>query len=194
MKENKQVVPAVSSCTTEDAQKDGSAKISRSPGIAVHNYIVGGGWRGFSSELDIIVMQEAEFLRDHYGVNVTIRYNSDRMSGGAWLIDSEEDNIGSNSSIGLGARLVSSRLRAMSLEDKMRLSAEEYRRLCREADTIIFSTHIDLKKSEHCVPLDSKHILLDSEYRDFTALDEAITYLKAHAFGLKQEMIRGEQT
>lgn len=43
MKENKQVNPAVSSCTTEIVQKDGLAKISRSPGIAVHNYMVGGG-------------------------------------------------------------------------------------------------------------------------------------------------------
>ena len=43
MKENKQVNPAVSSCTAEIVQKDGLAKISRSPGIAVHNYIVGGG-------------------------------------------------------------------------------------------------------------------------------------------------------
>ena len=45
MKENKQVNPAVSSCTAEIVQKDGLAKISRSPGIAVHNYIVCGGWR-----------------------------------------------------------------------------------------------------------------------------------------------------
>ena len=66
MKENKQVNPAVSSCTAEIVQKDGLAKISRSPGIAVHNYIVGGGWRGCSNELDTVVMREAEFLRDHY--------------------------------------------------------------------------------------------------------------------------------
>ena len=84
MKENKQVNPAVSSCTTEIVQKDGLAKISRSPGIAVHNYIVGGGWRGSSNELDTVVMQEAEFLRDHYHINVTIRFNSNRLSGGAF--------------------------------------------------------------------------------------------------------------
>lgn len=59
MKENKQVNPAVSSCTAEIVQKDGLAKISRSPGIAVHNYIVGGGWRGCSNELDTVVMREA---------------------------------------------------------------------------------------------------------------------------------------
>ena len=189
MDENKSLVPTVSNRTTEGAQKDSPFKISRSPGIAVHNHIVGGGWRGSSSELDRIVMREAEFLRDHYSANVTIRYNSNRMSGGAWLIDSEVDCIGSNSSIGLGAKLVNSRLRAMSRDDKMMLSAEEFRRLCRETDTIIFTTHIDLKKAEHCVPLDSKHILLDSEYRDFTSLDEAINYLKTHAFGLKQGTI-----
>ena len=113
MKENKQVNPAVSSCTAEIVQKDGLAKISRSPGIAVHNYIVGGGWRGSSNELDTVVMQEAEFLRDHYHINVTIRFNSNRLSGGAWLIDSNKDGIGSNSSIGLGASLVNSRMRTI---------------------------------------------------------------------------------
>ena len=107
MKENKQVNPAVSSCTAEIVQKDGLAKISRSPGIAVHNYIVGGGWRGCSNELDTVVMREAEFLRDYYHINVTIRFNSNRLSGGAWLIDSKKDGIGSNSSIGLGASPVS---------------------------------------------------------------------------------------
>ena len=188
MKENKQVNPAVSSCTAEIVQKDGLAKISRSPGIAVHNYIVGGGWRGCSNELDTVVMREAEFLRDHYHINVTIRFNSNRLSGGAWLIDSKKDGIGSNSSIGLGASLVNSRLRAILLEEKMKMSSEEFRRLCRETDSMMFSTHIDLKKAEHCVPADSKYILLDSEHRDFT-LDEAICYLKTHAFGLKQERI-----
>ena len=178
MKENKQVNPAVSSCTAEIVQKDGLAKISRSPGIAVHNYIVGGGWRGCSNELDTVVMQEAEFLRDHYHINVTIRFNSNRLSGGAWLIDSKKDGIGSNS-----------RLRAILLEEKMKMSSEEFRRLCRETDSMVFSTHIDLKKAEHCVPADSKYILLDSEHRDFTSLDEAICYLKTHAFGLKQERI-----
>ena len=189
MKENEQVNPAVSSCTAEIVQKDGLAKISRSPGIAVHNYIVGGGWRGCSNELDTVVMREAEFLRDHYHINVTIRFNSNRLSGGAWLIDSKKDGIGSNSSIGLGASLVNSRLCAILLEEKMKMSSEEFRRLCRETDSMVFSTHIDLKKAEHCVPADSKYILLDSEHRDFTSLDEAICYLKTHAFGLKQERI-----
>ena len=63
MKENKQVNPAVSSCTAEIVQKDGLAKISRSPGIAVHNYIVGGGWRGCSNELDLSLIHISEPTR-----------------------------------------------------------------------------------------------------------------------------------
>ena len=189
MKENKQVNPAVSSCTAEIVQKDGLAKISRSPGIAVHNYNVACGSRGCSNELDTVLMREAEFLRDHYHINVTIRVNSNRLSGGAWLIDSKKAGIGSNSSIGLGASLVNSRLRAILLEEKMKMSSEEFRRLCRETDSMMFSTHIDLKKAEHCVPADSKYILLDSEHRDFTSLAEPLSYLKTHAFGLKQERI-----
>ena len=133
-------------------------------------------------------MREAEFLRDYYHINVTIRFNSNRLSGGAWLIDSKKDGIGSNSSIGLGASLVNSRLRAILLEEKMKMSSEEFRRLCRETDSMMFSTHIDLKKAEHCVPADS-NIFFWIQTPDFTSLDEAICYLKTHAFGLKQERI-----
>ena len=63
MKENKQVNPAVSSCTAEIVQKDGLAKISRSPGIAVHNYIVGGGWRGCSNGTTITSMLPSGLIR-----------------------------------------------------------------------------------------------------------------------------------
>lgn len=71
MKENKQVNPAVSSCTAEIVQKDGLAKISRSPGIAVHNYIVGGGWRGCSNELDTVVMRKPSSC----GTTITSMYH-----------------------------------------------------------------------------------------------------------------------
>lgn len=159
--------------------------ISRSPGFAFQGYVVGGGQRGISDELDCIVVQEAEFLRDHFHSDVTIRYNSDRLSGGAWLVDAPLDAFGGNSSIGLGASLINRRLRDMSQEEIMNLSLSQLRQMRYEADSILFSTCIALKKTEHSVPPDSKYILLDSEYRDFDTLDEAVAYLVSHVSGLK---------
>lgn len=170
----------------EALQNDDTQKtISRSSGIIVRGFVVGGGQRGFSEELDRIVMQEAEFLRDHFHSNVTIRYNSDRLSGGAWLVDAPVDTFGANSSIGLGASLVNRKLRDMLLEETMKLSLRQLQQMRYEADEIRFSTCIDLKKTNHSVPSDSKYILLNSEYRDFVTLDEAIAYLVGHVSGLK---------
>lgn len=166
-------------------KNDTQKNISRSPGFAVQGYVVGGGQRGLSDELDRIVVQEAEFLRDHFHSDVTIRYNSDRLSGGAWLVDAPLDAFDGNSSIGLGASLINRRLRDMSQEEITDLSLSQLRQMRYEADSILFSTCIALKKTEHSVPLDSKYILLDSEYRDFDTLDEAIAYLVGHVSGLK---------
>lgn len=171
---------------SQTLRKNGTQKsISRSPGFAVQGYIVGGGQRGFSDELDRIVVQEAEFLREHFHSDVTIRYNSDRLSGGAWLVDAPLDDFGANSSIGLGASLVNRKLRDMPQEEIMNLSFSQLRQMCYEADSIRFSTCIALKKTEHSVPPDSKYILLDSEYRDFDTLEEAVAYLVGHVSGLK---------
>lgn len=163
-------------------------RITRSPGtVAPGGYIVGGGWRGFIQELDIIVMQEAEFLRDHYHANITIRYNSNRLSGGAWLIDSPEDSIGSNCSIGLGASLFNSKLCAMTLEARLNLPLEQFRKMTYEPDSVHYTTCINLEKTENNVPPDSRYILLGTEYREFDTLEEAKAYLISHVFRLKEK-------
>lgn len=164
------------------------ASITRSPGIVVSSgYIVGGGQRGYTQELDDIVQKEAEELRNHYGVDVTIRFNSDRLSGGAWLVDSSKDTIGSNSSIGLGAKLVNSKLASMSLDELLDLPHHEHYRLRHDPDTIIFTTAIDTDKTLHCVSSESKRMLFSTEYCDFKSFEEARDYLFSHAFGLKEK-------
>lgn len=164
------------------------ASITRSPGVVVSSgYIVGGGLKGYTKELDDIVQKEAEVLRSHYGVDVTIRFNSDRLSGGAWLVDSVKDTIGSNSSIGLGAKLVNSKLASMSLDDLLDLPHHEHYRLRHEPDTIIFTTAIDTDKTVHSVSPDSKRMLFSTEYCDFKSFEEARDYLFSHAFGLKEK-------
>ncbi len=162
--------------------------ISRENGIAVDGYIVGGGRRGLTDELDSIVEKEAELLREHFGTDVTIRFNSDRMSGGAFLVDSKDNSIGSNCSIGLGAKLINSKFKSMTIEEKIRLSHDELRELLEHPDMLCFDTIIDLGKTINSVSTNSKDILLGSEYRSFNTLEDATEYLFSHVTGLKTEL------
>ena len=61
----------------------------------VPNLLVGDGRMGITAELD------AEVLKETYGMDVTIRFNSDRRSGEAWLVTDEVDGIGRNSDVKL---------------------------------------------------------------------------------------------
>lgn len=168
-----------------------TGQITRSPGVVVHpGYVVGGGLRGFTKELDEAVEKAAEALRDHFGMDVTIRFNSNRMSGGAWLVDSDRNTISSNSSIGLSAALVNSKLRAMSCTEAFNLPKEDYDRMAHEPDTVVYTTAIDLTKTVHSVSPDSKHILINTEYRDFNSLTEASEYLFSHVVGLKHPCVK----
>jgi len=51
----------------------------------VAGYNPGGGRSGLDPKLDAIVVEAAERLRARYGIDVEIRFNSDRLSGGAYL-------------------------------------------------------------------------------------------------------------
>lgn len=82
---------------------------SRSIGISIDGsmYTVGGGYEGLTKELDDAVMAAGERLSAIYrGFPVTVRFNSDRRSGGAYLRTSEVDGITRNSELGIGASLV----------------------------------------------------------------------------------------
>jgi hypothetical protein len=60
--------------------------ITRSVGNVVGGFVVGGGHSGATAELDTAVDNAAKALRDSFGRDVEIRFNSDRKSGGAWLV------------------------------------------------------------------------------------------------------------
>lgn len=90
-----------------------TAAIQRSPGVPVHvgviGAIVGGGLKGASDELDALVQGGAELLAELFAMPVTIRFNSDRESGGAWLLTHERDRVGANAEVGICAHLVTER-------------------------------------------------------------------------------------
>lgn len=160
--------------------------ISRSTGVAVNGgYVVGGGFRGLTDELDSIVKQEAQILYNRFNTDIVIRFNSDRMSGGAWLVDSTEDTLGSNCNIGLCAKLYNSQIKSMDPMEFLSLPFGERDRLVNTPDSLGFETAINLKNTEHSISPDSPHIVLDSEYRDFNTLEDAVEYLFAHVKGIK---------
>ena len=90
-----------------EIDRDGPA-IVRSPGIPIPGtpYAAGGGYQGRTDDLDGTVRQAAEMLLQAFGQDVTIRFNSDRESGGAFVVTDAVNDIGANAEIGLGAVLI----------------------------------------------------------------------------------------
>lgn len=84
-----------------------TATITRSPGVPTGymGLLCGSGGSGATADLDAVVERAAELLRAHYGRDVTIRFNSDRKSGGAWLVTHARDGIFANAEIGICASL-----------------------------------------------------------------------------------------
>lgn len=84
-------------------------EITRSSGVPISidgmptGYVAGGGYSGATPDLDAMVEQAAAVLADYYGIGVTIRFNSDRRSGGAWLVTHAVDGVGANAEIGICA-------------------------------------------------------------------------------------------
>jgi len=75
--------------------------ISRNPGTAVRGFRVGGGYRGKRDDQDEAVKHFAVLLAEEFPHNIDIRYNTNRLSGGAWLIDGKR-----NAQVGLRAKLL----------------------------------------------------------------------------------------
>lgn len=87
-----------------------SAHIERSAGTLVSvggtAFVAGGGYRGLTDELDAMVARAAELLRETFGQDVEIRFNSDRRSGGAWLVTPQRSDFWRNGEVALRAQLV----------------------------------------------------------------------------------------
>jgi len=92
--------------------------ITRSNGIAIQNFVVGGGYNGCTNELDNIVMDAAQKLEEFTKRDIEIRFNSDRRSGGAWVVDSLPGFQG-NCHLGISAGLYP--VNSSSLPSRIRL-------------------------------------------------------------------------
>lgn len=77
-------------------------KITRSKGIEVPGWAgprPGGGYEGATKELDDAVAKSAEIMSRKYGQDVEIRFNSDRQSGGAFVITPSGLEVGLTSAL-----------------------------------------------------------------------------------------------
>lgn len=78
-------------------------KVSRSTGMYVPGWFgpnPGGGYKGSTLELDGAVRSQAEWLIKQFDVDVEIRFNSNRQSGGAWVVDNKLKNTGIGLNVG----------------------------------------------------------------------------------------------
>lgn len=157
--------------------------IGRCVGISIGTgYLVGGGYCGKTEQLDEIVKKEAEILEDLYGLDVEIRFNSDRESGGAWVVDGK-----SNCSIGLSAALGNSKLFNMTSEEKVKLSYDDYMELAENKDIIVFETMVDYYNTINKLCEADIYYKRDI-YKDFLDLESAAEYLKNNVEGLKEHI------
>ena len=110
--------------------------VTRSVGICVNGFVVGGGYEGKTKELDNLIIEASKYMQETFKRDITIRYNSDGESGGAWIKDNEW-----SCKIGLTARLAKSKLLAMTSEEKINTPIEII--LNFPNDVIVIETLVD---------------------------------------------------
>ena len=121
--------------------------INREVGRVVGGQIIGGGYKGETAALDQEVRRAAELMQAQFGRSVSMRFNSNRRSGGAWIIGGYWD-----ASVGLNVTLESD-------------------------GTLSYQTGISLKETVNTVDRNSKYILCDDEFRPAESLEAGIRYL-----------------
>ena len=145
--------------------------ITRSCGIYVQGYRPGGGYEGKTKELDAIVSQAAGIMEKTFGCEITIRFNSDRESGGAFIKDKNW-----SASVGICARLSNSVFEKMDSSEKvsalLNLSSLDFDKMF-PSDSIVINTLIDKSLlNEVC-----SGVQRESESCVHETLQDAINYI-----------------
>lgn len=154
--------------TKEWLKGDIMAKIDRSNGIKLGTgYLMGSEIYGKTEILDEIVQQAAERMLQMFDVDITIRFNFDAESGGAYVKDEEWSD-----KVGIRACLVNAALYKMNCQEKSRLSDEEWKKYYNK-DLIKIGTCLYRK----FLKPDIKPLFGDTEFRDFDNLDKAAEWL-----------------
>ena len=147
-------------------------------------YLCGDGYEGKTKPLDDAVKREAEILQRLYGRDVEIRFNHNRESGGAWLVDGQQ-----NASLGMSAHLFTQEslntLRKWLAEEKNPVIRRVYEHAVNSnqnrVGTISFSVLAELNNTEHDFQKSEESFV----HWDFDSMEEAEKFLLEHFKGLK---------
>jgi hypothetical protein len=145
--------------------------IGISPGVPWGGPLPGGGFDGKTKRLDRAVARFAEWLQGHFACNVQVRFNSHRLSGGAFVYPGADKIEMDTPEIGLGARLT---MPAAMQEKRDRLIQ---RRAWREADLLQEQWERNLSED---TPLDYTVLVYPQFLRDPNNMGE---YKPGNTFG-----------
>lgn len=155
--------------------------ITRSCGISTGTgYLVGDGYSGTSRIIDNIVKKEAGLLQKMYRKDVQIRFNHNRESGGAWVIDG---NL--NCSIGLGVSTRNRELFNMSREKIKKMPLDKYAKLAEVHNMIVYEVSVDINSTINQCDRTEAYPTSTMIFKDFTSLREAVCYLINNVKGLR---------
>ncbi len=126
----------------ETQKEKNGMTIKRSEGLytGYMGYMCGNGYEGSTDELDNVVKREAELLAEAFNRDIEIRFNSNRESGGAWLVNSLKGFDG-NCQVGLSAGLKYKTPEGMSREDFLIKSTFQFIRS--QPKELYISTKVD---------------------------------------------------
>ena len=136
-------------------------------------YMYGAGYEGATPELDHLVVRAAKMLTKAYGLDVEIRFNTDRRSGGAWL-----HSVGQAGGVGLGGGLGKQRPDGLTDQEWWGMDRAEYHAL---PDVLYIDTFID---APYCVdPAIANHGNPDHRYayHEHKTLAAGLRWLKRYA-------------
>lgn len=141
-------------------------------GVPYMGPLPGGGYRGITEELDATVMRAAELLHEWSGLEIQVRFNSDRRSGGAFLV------LPDSKSVGAGADLRKVIPEGKDVHWLIDLDRAAYRAL---PDELIPDTYIDAAHLDDPALANQGHSI-DSPYssRTHATIEEAVEFIKEH--------------
>lgn len=161
-------------------------KITRYSGMNLGNgFLIEVGYIGITQELDQLVYRAAELLCNLFDMEVTIRFNSNQRSGGAYLVDGRK-GIDGNCSIGINATLCDAESDVTQLDKQSVLHLKGQTGLGEDHRAIQICTCLrsDFLKEK------SPYILGDTEFRNVPSLEAAIQWIQEGTNDVMQKYLK----
>jgi len=142
-------------------------------------FMYGAGYEGATEELDRLVVRAAKMLTKAYGLDVEIRFNTNRRSGGAWL-----HSVGKAGGIGLGGGLGKQRPNGLTDQQWHEMPRPEYYGL---PDHLYIDTFIDAAYCADPAIVNEGNPGFRYAYHEHKTLAAGLRWLKQYAVVPRQE-------